>query len=90
MVPGVDHINEAFLFGNLAAVFSYKLVRPPMSSLCVLLGLIGLSALVLTGTGIDLGLGVGGMERMVFYPAMLWALGFGAWLMALESHRGER
>lgn len=75
----------AFLFGNLAAIFSYKLVRPPLSWLFVLLGLIGLSALVLVGSEIYLGLGRGGMERMIFYPPMFWALGFGAYLLAEEN-----
>ncbi len=72
----------AFLFGNLAAVYSYGLVRRPFSLLCAGLGLIGISALVLTAAEIDLGIGRGGMERMIFYPAMFWILGYGAWLMS--------
>ena len=75
----------AFLFGNLAALYSYKLVRPPLSYVFALLGLIGLSALALFGGGIYLGLGIGGMERMVLYPAMFWAICFGAYLSAEES-----
>ncbi len=72
----------AFLFGNLAAICSWKAVRPPISYVFVLLGLIGLSALALLIANIDLGLGQGGIERMVFYPAMFWALTFGAYMMA--------
>jgi len=75
----------AFLFGNLAAVYSYKMVRPPLSFLFVLLGIIGLSALVLLVGSTYLGLGAGGMERMIFYPAMFWALGFGAYMVAEEN-----
>ncbi len=75
----------AFLFGNLAAMVSYKLVRPPLSWSFVLLGLIGLSALALFGTDTYLGLGAGGMERMIFYPAMFWALSFGAYMLAEEN-----
>ena len=75
----------AFLFGNLAVVYSYRMVRPPLSFLFVLLGLIGLSALILLGGSTYLGLGVGGMERMIFYPAMFWALGFGAYMLAEEN-----
>ncbi len=77
----------AFFFGNLAAILSFRLVRPPLSYLFVLLGLIGLSALALFGADIYLGLGVGGMERMIFYPAMFWVLGFGAYLLANERTR---
>lgn len=72
----------AFLFGNLAAIYSWKTARPPVSYLFVLLGVIGLSALVLLIGSIDLGLGLGGMERMVFYPAMFWVLTFGAYMLA--------
>lgn len=75
----------AFLFGNLAAVYSYRMVRPPLSWVFVLLGLIGLSALALTGGEIFLGIGAGGMERMIFYPAMFWILAFGAYLLGLED-----
>lgn len=72
----------AFFFGNLAAIYSYKLVRPPLSHVFVILGLTGLAALALYGSRIFLGLGIGGMERMIFYPAMFWALGFGAYMFA--------
>ena len=75
----------AFLFGNLAVIISYKVVCPPLSWLFVLLGLIGLSALVLLGTSTYLGLGAGGMERIIFYPAMFWALSFGASMTAEEN-----
>ena len=75
----------AFLFGNLAAVYSYRMVRPPISYVFALLGLIGLSALVLFGGEIYLGLGIGGMERMILYPAMFWSIGFGAYTLAGTS-----
>jgi hypothetical membrane protein len=77
----------AFLFGNLAVIYSYKLAPPPLSYLFALLGLIGLAALVLTGTETYLGLGRGGMERMIFYPAMFWAIAFGAILLSDDSKR---
>ncbi len=72
----------AFLFGNLAALYSYKMARPPASHVFAILGLIGLVALGLFGAEIYLGLGVGGMERMILYPAMFWAIGLGAYVLA--------
>jgi len=75
----------AFLFGNLAALYSYKMVRPPLSCVFALLGVIGLSAMALYGGGIYFGLGVGGMERMILYPAMFWAISFGAYLSAEDD-----
>ena len=47
-----------------------------------ILGTVALIALVLYATGIYLGLGVGGMERILVYPDILWALGFGGWIVA--------
>jgi hypothetical membrane protein len=75
----------AFLFGNLAAVYSSKMALPPVSHLFVVLGVLGLAALALLGGEIDAGLGLGGMERMVFYPAMFWLISFGMYLMAEEE-----
>ena len=34
---------------------------------------------------IGLGLGLGGIERMAFYPAMFWVMAYGVYLMAEEG-----
>ncbi len=68
----------AFGGGNLAAIVSYQMVRRPLSCLFVVLGIVGLVSLVLVGVDVDLGLGPGGMERITYYSAVLWSLGFGA------------
>ena len=70
-----------FLFGGLSAIMSYKLQKPPLSYASVLLGALSLVALALFGSGTYLGLGKGGMERMIAYPTLLWAVGFGSHLM---------
>jgi len=78
---GVMHVIFSlitFLFAGLSAIMSYKLQKPPLSYLSIILGAMSLLALVLFGSGIYLGLGKGGMERMIAYPALLWAIGFGA------------
>ena len=80
----------AFLFGNLAAVYSGRRTKPPASYLFILLGLIGLSALVLLIGEIDLGLGLGGIERLVFYPAMFWLLAFGVYMLTEDHAAVER
>jgi len=65
----------AFLFGALSAIASYKFQKPPLSYFAVILGLISLAALILFGLKIDLSLGIGGIERMITYPILLWAIG---------------
>jgi hypothetical membrane protein len=72
----------AFLFGGLSAIFSFKLLKTPFSLLAVILGLMTLGSLVLFAGKIYLGLGSGGMERMVVYPILMWGAGFGGHLIA--------
>ncbi|UCD96847.1 MAG: DUF998 domain-containing protein [Candidatus Bathyarchaeota archaeon] len=67
-----------FLFTGLAAVWSYSVEEPPFAYLYAGLGGIALLALALFGTEIYLGLGRGGMERLIAYPELLWALSFGS------------
>ena len=75
----------AFLFAGLSGIVLARFQRKPMSYLSVILGLATLVVLVLRLTGYDLGLGSGGAERMVLYPALLWGVGFGGYLMATEE-----
>ncbi len=75
----------AFLFGGLAAVVAYRTLKPPMSFFSVLLGAITLTALLLYRAGVDFGLGVGGMERMIAYPVLLWGVAYGAYLMGFPE-----
>jgi hypothetical membrane protein len=74
-----------FLFGGLSAIVSYRLQKPPLSYLSIILGVLSLLSLVLFGSGVYLGLGKGGMERMIAYPALLWAVGFGGYLIGRSS-----
>jgi hypothetical membrane protein len=82
----------AFLFFNVQAIASGRLVSGPMRAVSVILGLGGLAFVVLMVIG-DAGnpavfgaIGHGGAERMIVYPPMLWMLAFGGYLMA---SRGE-
>ena len=85
---GIWHILfslVAFLFAGLMAVLTARFQKKPMSYFSVILGLVTLAALVLDIGGEYLGLGAGGMERMVLYPVLVWSLGFGGHLMAIEG-----
>ena len=81
----------AFLFFNLEAVAIGVRIRGTMGAISVLAGAIGLVFMVLMVIG-DSGetgafgvIGHGGTERMIVYPAMLWMLAFGGYLMARPS-----
>jgi len=77
----------AFLFGGLSAIAAYRLEKPPLNYVSVVMGLVALVALVLFVTGNYLGLGKGGMERMIAYPIMLWAVAFGGHLISVEDKK---
>ena len=73
-----------FFCGGLSEAISSLLVRSPMFIASLMLGLITLGSLVLFVLDVHLGLGRGGMERMIAYPVILWGAGFGGYLMASQ------
>jgi hypothetical membrane protein len=78
----------AFLAFNLQALAVATITRGPMRILSLLAGAAGLVFVVLMvigdgGNAAAFGpIGHGGTERMIVYPAMLWMLAFGGYLMA--------
>ncbi len=75
----------AFLFGGVAAIASYKLAKPPFRYFAIVFGAVTLLALGLFLTTVSSGsleLGVGGLERMIAYPNVIWTIGLGGYLMA--------
>jgi hypothetical membrane protein len=69
-----------FLASSLASYPAsfYRGLRTPLWGA---LGTVGLVALALYVKGIYLGLGWGGMERLIVYPNLLWAAGFSGALL---------
>jgi hypothetical membrane protein len=80
-----------FAFAAASAIMSYKFVKSPFSYVSVVLAAITLLATVLlisgyrVNSGFYLGLGLGGMQRFIIYPALLWMLGVGAYLIGDSS-----
>jgi hypothetical membrane protein len=74
----------AFFFGAVSAIISYRVLRPPLSHFSVGLGIMALVAIVLLLTQHDVGIGPGGMERLIAYPIFVWALGFGGSLIGAK------
>ena len=78
----------AFFFGGLAAIVAFPIEPWPINVLSVLLGVVGLGALVLFTARTYLALGFGGMERMIVYPILLWEVLFGGYLMGSAEPEG--
>lgn len=77
--------DVAFLFAGLSAIVSARFQRKPLFYFSIILGFVTLGAILLYRGEYYLGLGLGGMERMVVYPVLLWGLGFGGHLMGMED-----
>ena len=78
----------AFLFFNVEALSGAALATGPMRWVSAVAGLVGLAFVIIMVIG-DAGnpwvfgsIGHGGAERLIVYPAMLWMMAFGGYLMA--------
>jgi hypothetical membrane protein len=85
IVPHSICAITVFVCGGLCATFGFRIFTGPWSKFSPVLGIFTLIAVVLLGAKIFLGLGAGGMERMIAYPLIIRAIGTGAYLMAPES-----
>lgn len=70
----------SFLFGGIAAAYTYRLTLKPFGYLSLVLGLTSLFSLVAFLSKDVSALGDGGTERMIVYPLMLWQLALGAYV----------
>jgi hypothetical membrane protein len=89
--------SAAFFFAGLSAIASFKVLPKPLSLISIILGAMTLTALALFSSGMltsgsltsniaydsnfYMGLGPGGMERMIVYPALMWLAAFGGHLV---------
>jgi hypothetical membrane protein len=100
MIHGIMSL-AAFGFGSLSAIASFKVSKLPLSAISVILGMMTLGALALFAAGLVttgsltsseppaseffLGIGPGGMERMIVYPALIWLTLFSGHLITLSE-----
>jgi len=91
----------AFGFGGLSAIVSFKVSKLPLSVISVILGVMTLGALALFAVGLVttgsltsneppaseffLGIGPGGMERIIIYPQLIWFTLFSGHLIAVSE-----
>jgi hypothetical membrane protein len=83
-----------FLGGSVAAIMSRKILDVPLRYFAVALGSIALIATVfglesLENWGPQAAIGIGGVERWIAYPVLLWLVLLGAAFMTTGSKRVE-
>ncbi len=72
----------AFLFPSIVSYFALLKYKNIISMEWAILGSISIIALILFASKVYLGLGNGGMERMILIPLIAWSFQFGAFLYA--------
>jgi len=82
MIPHMVFAGMAFVGSGFAAFSLVQHLKSPFNYISAILGGGTLLAMVLLVTGNYLGSGGGGLERMVLYPAITFAIGLGGYLMA--------
>jgi len=79
-----------FMAGAITAIMSRKVLHAPVTYFAVALGAIALVATVaglesFEGTGPQEWIGLGGVERWIAYPVLMWLVIFGTALMGREE-----
>lgn len=73
-----------FIAGGVAALTASLVTRGPfrfLSILCGMVALLTLASYLLLGDAAPFAaIGLGGVERWIVYPTVLWVTGFGGWL----------
>jgi hypothetical membrane protein len=84
----------AFVAGGLAVLLSYKVTPQPLRSIVVVMGTVSLLTTVASVFLLEWGplarLDLGGVERWMVYPVVLWLVAFGAYLTASPAEAPER
>ncbi|MCX6651318.1 MAG: DUF998 domain-containing protein [Methanomassiliicoccales archaeon] len=79
----------AFICASSAAVCCFKAFSGPFRYIATFLGVLSFITMILSITNIFLGLGPGGMERMILYPIIIWMTSLGTVLYSsAESPEG--
>lgn len=78
-----------FLIGNFGLVILGRALDIPKSLryFTIFSGVLTLAALALFMTQTYLGIGIGGMERVVAYPQSIWLIVFGGYMVYEHRHR---
>jgi hypothetical membrane protein len=88
----------AILFASFSALVSYKILKPPLNYISVILGVISLISAIIfipylglpTGdTTTYLGMAKGSMERWAINPVLAWIMVFGGYLVNKDGTSSE-
>jgi hypothetical protein len=81
----------AFVFSALTAIAAFRVTSAPFRFMSLSVGLLSLIALIMSFPGdnspVAKSIGLGGVERWVVFPMILWLAFFGGHLLASRHRR---
>lgn len=72
-----------FLFGAISCLAAWRLFKGTMGRISLISGIISFLAFLGGMHGLANLLGTGGVERLLYYPILLWEIAFGGYLLNL-------
>ena len=79
-----------FIFGFLSCIIGSRMTTGSVSGISIVCGILSLFSFFSGYLGGAYILGSGGIERMIFYPILLWAVVFGGYLVAQSQSKTNR
>ncbi len=76
--------TATFVLGGASCIVSARTSEGPMAYLSTAMGVVALCTLVFAEPLAEI-LGIGGAERWIVYPVVLWMVGFGGYLLGSAS-----
>ena len=80
----------AFIFGTSASIASYRVLAGAARTASLIMGILAIIFLALFITGYHIGLGPGGIERILAYLELLFGVMVGGYLMGLKRVSSSR
>lgn len=80
-LPHYIGANLIFIFGAISCLIGFRITRGTLSWLSLLSGCVSLISYISGYFGSGILLGPGGIERMIYYPILLWEIAFGGYLI---------
>lgn len=73
--------NLIFLFGAISCFAGSRLTKGALTGISVMAGVVSILSYLSGYVGLGNIIGSGGIERMIYYPILLWVIAFGGYVM---------
>lgn len=82
-LPHTIGAQMVFFFGAISCLLAWRLTKGSMGRISLVSGVLSILAYSGGTYGLDSLFGSGGVERLLYYPILLWEIAFGGYLISL-------